>query len=107
MTKEQELEIMRDTVSRLGSASYCGAWLRDIMPDIEATLRSDIIPTVRLTDTRLECQRIIACANERASELIGIAKKQASEIISAARSNEDSVRTSVANDLKRALELFN
>ena len=44
MTKDQELEILRDTIARLGVNSYVGPWLLDQLPWIESDMRSDIPP---------------------------------------------------------------
>lgn len=44
MTKDQELEILRDTIARLGPNSYVGPWLLDQLPWIESDMRSDIPP---------------------------------------------------------------
>ena len=44
MTKDQELEILRDAIARLGTNSYLGPWLEDQLPWIESDMRSDIPP---------------------------------------------------------------
>ena len=44
MTKQDELDILRDTIARLGPNSYLGPWLQDQLPWIESDMRSDIPP---------------------------------------------------------------
>jgi hypothetical protein len=52
MTKNEELEILRDTISRLGPNSYLGPWLEDQLPWIESDMRSDIPPMSSYSQSR-------------------------------------------------------
>jgi len=44
MTKHQEIEILRDTIARLGPDSYCGPWLSGQLGAIESAMASDYSP---------------------------------------------------------------
>ena len=42
MTKEREIELLKEFESKLGANSYCGKWLESLIPDIERDIASDI-----------------------------------------------------------------
>jgi hypothetical protein len=44
MTKNEELQILRDAAAKLGPHSYCGPWLTAVIPIIERDIRSDNPP---------------------------------------------------------------
>lgn len=46
MTKEQEIKILKDVAERLGDNTYCGVWLKNILPGIESSIQSDLDPSV-------------------------------------------------------------
>ena len=52
MTKQAELDILRDTIARLGPNSYLGPWLEDQLPWIESDMRSDIPPMSSYSQSR-------------------------------------------------------
>lgn len=80
MSKNEELEIIRDTVRRLGPDSYCGPWLSDALPAIEQDLRSDFAPSASIEDARKEAARIISEAAERGKELLRLAQLRADQV---------------------------
>tara|TARA_R110000751_G_C13792980_1_gene482430 strand:+ start:10967 stop:11308 length:342 start_codon:yes stop_codon:yes gene_type:complete len=45
MSKAEEIEILEQAVDRLGTDSYCGAALRELIPSMERDMRSDLCPT--------------------------------------------------------------
>ena len=78
MNKNQELEILRETIARLGPDSYVGPWLAQELPSIEHDLRSDYRPLITL-----------AIAKAHAKTTIDDARRQAHEIIVQAQSKAD------------------
>ena len=68
MTKSEEIEILRDTIAKLGRDSYCGAWLSDQLPSIESALSSDYLPDVyafSIHEARIHADKIVAQAKNR------------------------------------------
>jgi hypothetical protein len=42
MTKQEEIQVLRDAAARLGASSYCGPWLLEVIAAVEhasSTLR--------------------------------------------------------------------
>jgi hypothetical protein len=90
MTKQAELDILRDTIARLGPNSYLGPWLEDQLPWIESDMRSDIPPMSSWTESRA---RIAA---ERAESLHSIERAE-SACRERCQSMEKSVERTFAN----------
>jgi hypothetical protein len=44
MTKSQEIEILKETIVKLGTDSYCGPWLIGQLGAIESAMSSDYSP---------------------------------------------------------------
>ena len=86
MTKNNEIEILRETAKRLGPDSYCGEWLASILPQIEAEIRSDYIPIESPAETE-----------SRAKEIVATARLEAAEIVK--RANEE--KTKLENDMRK------
>jgi septal ring factor EnvC (AmiA/AmiB activator) len=57
-TKDAELTELRKLAERLGDNSYCGPWLRAVLPTVEAEMRSDLGPTPTPSDMRAEAARL-------------------------------------------------
>ena len=103
MTKNQELQLIRDAIQRLGPGSYLGPWLADQLPSIEGALASDHPPEAyacSIREARIHCEKLITQAREEADKLLARAKADAeTERQKACRFN-DSIRA----DLLRAIE---
>ena len=84
MTKKQEIEILRETISRLGPDSYCGPWLKGQLGAIESALESDYPPEAYALSPQDALQY---CINKRAE-----AKRDADEIISGAQDYSEKTR---------------
>lgn len=72
MTKSQELEIIRETIAKLGVNSYCGAWLADQLPSIESAMTSDYPPEAyafSIREARIHCDKLIGDARREAFRL--------------------------------------
>lgn len=103
MTKSQEIQILRDTISNLGHDSYCGAWLADQLPSIESALASDYLPDVyafSIHEARIHADKIVAQSKIEAQEIEKLAKVDADRIRESACRFSDSVR----GDLKQSIE---
>lgn len=72
MTKQQEIEVLRDTISRLGPDSYCGPWLSGQLGAIESALSSDYSPScyaLSPSEALKESMRLMAEAKEDAAKI--------------------------------------
>ena len=103
MTKSQEIEILRDTIAKLGRDSYLGPWLADQMPSIESALASDYPPeayALSIHEARIHCEKIIGQANEESATIEKRAKADAEKLRESACKFNESIRS----DLKRSIE---
>ena len=107
MTKSQEIEILRDTIARLGQNSYCGAWLADQLPSIESAIASDYLPEVyalSISEARIHCEKIIGQANDEAAAIEKRAKSEAEKIREAACKFSESIRSGLKREIESALQ---
>lgn len=58
MTKRQELDILDETIAKLGPDSYLGPWLASVASEVERSVRSDYFPTVSVKETQLSCAKM-------------------------------------------------
>lgn len=62
MTKEQEISILSETITRLGSDSYLGEWFALIKNEVERDVRNDIFPSITISDylvkTKADCYNL-------------------------------------------------
>jgi hypothetical protein len=79
ITKKEELEIITETIGKLGEKSYLGPWLSSIRFELESAIRSDLVPEISLRDTRDQCERLIADANRQAVSMLARAENQVAE----------------------------
>ena len=103
MTKSQEIEILRETIAKLGKDSYCGAWLADQLPAIESAITSDYPPeayALSIHEARIHCEKIIGQANDEAATIEKRAKADAEKLRESACKFNESIRS----DLKRSIE---
>ena len=103
MTKSDELQVIREAISRLGSDSYLGPWLADQMPSIESALASDYPPeayALSIHEARIHCEKLVNKAKEESEAILARAKAEAEkERQKACKFNE-----SIRSDLLRAIE---
>lgn len=76
-TKNDEIALLRECAAKLGNNSYCGPWLAQVLPEIEAAIRSDFMPQVSLAETATLCRERIAQAEEQAARILADAKARA------------------------------
>jgi hypothetical protein len=104
MTKQDEIETLRECAEKLGPNSYCGDWLIDQLPFIESDMRSDFLPQTSWTQTRKLEQNTLALAKEQAARILKDAEEQAERIRKDARQNADLIRNILKIDLQKALD---
>ena len=103
MTKSDEIQILRETIAKLGQNSYCGAWLADQLPSIESAITSDYPPeayALSIHDARIHCEKLISQANEESATIEKRAKIEAEKLRESACKFNESIRS----DLKRSIE---
>ena len=104
MTKNDEVETLRETAEKLGPNSYCGDWLLDQLPFIENDMRSDFLPQTSWTQTRKMEQNTLALAKEQAERIIKDAEETAERIKTDARKNSDLIRNILKMELQKAID---
>jgi len=104
MTKNEELETLRECAEKLGPNSYCGDWLIDQLQFIENDMRSDFLPQMGWADTRKLEQNTLALAKEQAARIIKDAEETAERIRKDARENADLIRNILKIELQKALD---
>jgi hypothetical protein len=99
MTKTNEIEIIRATADKLGSDSYLGPWLRQILPELEAIIRSDTLPQIAIADAVQQAEQAARIAGE---QVIREAERNAEKIrrstdgvVDTARSILDTIESSI------------
>ena len=105
MTKANELAILTDCVQKLGSDSYCGEWLKSILPEVEWLMRSDIIPTLTIAETREQCDAMRKEASEHSANIISQAQRRAEKTISEADRKITGIRETLRRDIQRTLDI--
>ena len=106
MKKSQEIEILRDTIARLGADSYCGPWLSGQLGAIESAINADYPPeayALSPADAFWESQKILAEAKKEAGEIRIRAERDASRERELARDWAGEFRQSVRNQLQSIL----
>lgn len=106
MTKKQEIEILRETISRLGPDSYCGPWLYGQLGAIELALDSDYPPeayALNPSQAIALAQSTIAEAKRDAEEIRDNARKDAERVKKDAADWRDQIRAMVRRDLEAIL----
>lgn len=106
MTKQEELQVLRDTVTRLGPDSYCGPWLSSQLDAIESAMGADVCPSVyalSLPEAQRKSLELVTFARAEAERLIERAKKDADTLRAEARRQANSITESAASALRSAL----
>lgn len=96
LSKSQEIQILSDAADKLGSDSYCGAWLREQIPFIESDIRSDFAPGILASASIQDCAR--RCAEMRVKAI-----EERDKILFDARKEADQIRAQAVrfNELQR------
>jgi hypothetical protein len=80
MTKSQELTILDEAISKLGTDSYLGPWLREVRGEVEGMVKSDHFPDIRISETAKQCAAIKA-SSEAYAKIVGAGAREAAEKI--------------------------
>lgn len=99
-SKTEEIAILRDAANKLGANSYCGPWLSQQIPNIEAEIRADYPPSADYNRAVRDAEQEIANAKARAAEIIADAEKRAAEI----RAKAQMEATAARGHARRMLE---
>jgi len=103
MKKNEEIQVIRDAILRLGPGSYLGPWLADQLPSIESALASDYAPQAyafSIAEARIHCEKLITQAREESDKIEARAKADAEKQREAACKFNESIRA----DLLRVIE---
>ena len=79
ITKKEELEIITETIAKLGEQSYLGPWLLQIRHELESMMRADSFPCISLTESAEDVAKILAKAEQKADEIKVAAKHRAED----------------------------
>lgn len=105
MTKSQELSILDEAISKLGTGSYLGPWLREVRDEVESMIRSDIFPTeISIVRTNELCLSRIETAHKHCTHLGEEARKAADRMIAEAKERSSAVRATAKKRLQEAID---
>jgi cell division septum initiation protein DivIVA len=105
MTKNQELQTVRDAIDKLGNNSYLGPFLREQLPFFESALRSDMIPT-RMSEAVRMADDTVAEARKTAQNMIENAMREANSIVEKARQEREMIRQQLRFKINRIQEMI-
>jgi hypothetical protein len=106
MTKDQELFILTEAATKLGTDSYCGPWLLDVLDELERDIRSDLPPCPSPAESRRQAESIIAEARSQAATIIMNAKDQADRERKQARHEAESIRSNIRSTIAKCSSLI-
>ena len=104
MTKQNEIEILRECAEKLGKDSYCQQWLLDQIPYIENDMRADLFPQLGLAETRRMEQNTLTLAKEQAERIVAQARTEAETVRKHASQWSKSLRISAISALEKAIK---
>jgi hypothetical protein len=111
LTKAQEMEILTAAAKKLGTDSYAGPWLANLLPFIESDLRSDLCPEYDLRKTQAEVKKMLAEAKIAAEQHLktasATAMRQASEIVTNAHEKAGRIQMDLARAIRVAERAIN
>jgi hypothetical protein len=104
MTKSQELSILDEAISKLGTDSYLGPWLRSVRDEVEGMVKSDIFPTeITISRTHEHCLQLMANADTYCRQVGENARKVAEKIKQDALSERHAIYFQARLKLSEAL----
>ena len=69
MTKQEEMQILRDAVTKLGTNSYLGPWLSSVLGEVEDNILNDFEPVPTVQGTMDKVARMLKEAEEKCQAL--------------------------------------
>jgi len=103
ISKENEIAILDEAISKLGTHSYLGPWLKEVRAELQHCITSDYFPTFTIKQSEAQAAFVVKCAVERADSLVLSAEKQANEIVEQAKGTALSYHHQARQSLQRAL----
>jgi hypothetical protein len=79
MTKQQELDILQDAITKLGPDSYLGPWLADVKAEVAMLITGDCLPDISLKDAAMRAKGIVELAEEAAKQIKAGSERQAKQ----------------------------
>ena len=104
MTKQQEIEKIRQFANELGENSYCGNWLLDQIPRIEYDMKCDLVPQMTWEETRNLEQSTLRLASEQAQRITEQAEAAARATIKAGSEKARDMRIAAIDAIKNAIK---
>jgi hypothetical protein len=95
ITKQQELNIINQSIRDLGEKSYLGPWLLQVRHELEAMMRADTFPRISLAEAREHALQIVKEGEQKAEQIIAKAEQKAEKREAMAQSNVDCAITSI------------
>ena len=80
MTKQEELNAIREVAHKLGADSYLGPWLDSIADELEALILADFQPTLTLADAAYTAEEITQRAEREATLTMEAARREAARV---------------------------
>ena len=103
ISKENEIAILDEAISKLGTHSYLGPWLKEVRAELQQCITSDFFPQISIKHAEARAARIVECAIERGDSLVSSAEKQANKIVEQAKGTALSYHHQARQSLQRAL----
>ena len=103
VTKAEEIAILVEAASRLGSNSYLGPWLRENIPFLSDSINSDIVP-LSADSAHREYQFILDRAKEKAQETEEEALAKAKRIVAKAENEANLIRSRLYDTVNTCLK---
>jgi len=104
MNKATEIHLLRTCAETLGPDSYCGPWLLDQIPQIEAEIRSDLLPMVSYADARRGQEQTRLAAKADCELMLAEAKAEAERIRANAERFDRETRARLSREIQKILE---
>lgn len=101
MTKNQELQILDETIAKLGRDSYCGPWLASVRAEVENDIRCDIAPCQTTAESRRNAEQVIGAAARQAEKLVADARATAAREVAEARKQVEAIRAQLRQAMSR------
>ena len=91
MTKDTEINILREFADKLGPDSYFGPVLADQLDAIIREIRADMTPPLPLSVARAAAADVMERADDHARNVRESANREAERIVARARQTRDSI----------------
>lgn len=106
MTKEHELKILDEAISKLGTDSYLQQWLYQVRGEVEAMIRADLFPDCKIQDAITICENIKRDTRERLDIMENQAKANSAKLLEEERKNCYAIRKRSIVFLEDAIKIL-